>query len=158
MLVVFMASGCINDKCNNTVCSNNGVCVQAKCACPGGYEGLQCEQTWGDKYNGDWKADDMYLRDTTRSHVYYNLQVSDVSTDSFTVYGLLDTLKPIKCRRTNLYTFNISSQILDSSVTINSGKCVIDTANRNTVTGSYNFRYRNGNLDTIITINTRWTR
>lgn len=158
--VFFLLSiaSCIDDKCDKTVCNNLGVCVQAKCACPAGYEGVTCEQRWGDKYDGFWNADDTYLRDTTRSHLTYELQVSDVTTDSFTVYGLLDTMKPVRCKRVNLYTFTIPYQILDSSITINNGKCTIDTNDRKTITGVYGFRYRNGNLDTTITINTRWTR
>ena len=153
-----LLAGCIDDKCDATVCYNNGVCVQGKCACPSGYEGVACEQRWGDKYNGVWKADDMYLRDTTRTHLYYDVQIANVDTDSFTIYGLLDTMKPIICKRVNLYTFTMPVQVLDSSITINSGKCTIDTMNNNSISGIYNFRYRNGNLDTSITINTRWSR
>ena len=158
LILAILATGCIDDKCDKTVCNNLGVCVQAKCACPAGYEGVSCEQRWGDKYDGMWNADDTYLRDTTRSHLFYDLQVSDVNTDSFVIYGLLDTLKPVKCKRVNLYTFTIPYQVLDSFVTINNGKCTIDTNDRKTVAGVYGFRYRNGNLDTTITINTRWTR
>ena len=158
LAIVLVNIGCIDDKCSKTVCNNLGVCVQAKCACPSGYEGVSCEQQWGDKYNGSWKADDTYLRDTTRSHVKYDLQIADVNTDSLVIYGLLDTLKPIKCKRVNLFTFTIPSQVLDSSITVNSGKCIIDTLSRSAVSGIYSFRYRSGNLDTTITINTRWAR
>jgi len=57
--VLLLFSGCIKDKCNDVKCLNGGTCNDGTCACPEGWEGVNCEtektqQSNFDKTKG-WK-------------------------------------------------------------------------------------------------------
>jgi EGF-like domain. len=163
VLLLAGASSCIKDPCANTVCKNEGVCVQATCACPSGFEGVDCGQAWHEKFAGDWHADDTYTRDTTGEHFKYDIAIVGGTADSFILNGLIDTVNGIVCKRAAINVFTIQPKVVDSSISINTGKA---TLGNGVITGNYSFRYRtvlptdtgNRNLDTTITIRTTWTR
>lgn len=165
-LAIFISAtyvACIKDTCASTICYNGGVCVQARCTCPAGYEGVSCGERWYEKFYGEWNADDTYARDTTATHVGYTLQVLAGSADSFIVNGLADTINNIVCHRSDTYVFTISQQVVDSFVTVNGGKASISNG---VITGIYSLQYRADiavdtgirKLDTTITIRTTWVR
>lgn len=88
------------------MCVNGGVCVESVCACPTGYEGSQCELQWKDKFSGDWKAHDEFVKDTSGARQEYDIQIAG-KADSFVVKGLADTLSDITCKRDSRYTFSL---------------------------------------------------
>jgi hypothetical protein len=165
-IVVLLLAGtasCIKDTCKHTVCKNEGVCVQGSCACPSGFEGTDCGEIWHEKFSGSWYADDTYARDTTGKHFKYSIEITGGTADSFVLNGLVDTVNGIICKRAAVNVFAIEPKVVDSSISINTGKATLANG---VITGNYSFRYRtvlqtdtgNRNLDTTITIRTTWTR
>lgn len=146
---------CIKDKCGNTVCNNGGVCVDAACTCLRGYEGVNCENKWADKYTGDWQVTDVYSKDSNK-HIY-TLAVSQLSAlDSFTIYGLADTINiNLLCKRDSAYGFSFTAdqKVNDTLFVIKSGHGVMDRSGTR-VTGMYSFKLG----DTLITTNFIWSR
>jgi hypothetical protein len=140
LFITTAVSSCLKDNCGNIVCANEGVCVDGLCTCPSGYEGATCTEQWSEKFNGEWKATDKFLNAPQDSLYQYTILVEGAK-DSFWVYGLADTMKPVKCMRQSSRVFTITAQTLDSSITINSGRGTLDV-NTGKITGYFNYRLR----------------
>lgn len=155
-------TSCIQDKCGSTVCLNKGVCVQSVCACPDLFEGSNCEIDWVDKFSGTWNADEVFLRDTSRTRYRYAIEIAG-SADSFFLTGLGDTLKSIVCKRTSRLGFSFKEGYAqpDSVFTIVDGRGTLSADGRQ-VTGLYSFRYKDpaslSYRDTTITSSFKWAR
>ncbi len=52
-------NGTFINPCDNVTCINGGTCVTGTCACPNGYEGVQCELLWNARYNGNYLANNL---------------------------------------------------------------------------------------------------
>lgn len=150
---ICLLPACIKDQCAATVCRNGGVCVNGQCACPAGYEGVDCSSKWNEKFAGDWQASDNFLKDSL--HRFYTIHISqDTARDSFYISGFADTLNGIQCVRNSLYKFAFRpDQKIDSVLTIKSGNGTMDADGRK-VTGMYSFQRK----DTIITSSFTWAR
>lgn len=152
---------CVKDKCANTLCNNGGVCVNAVCACPDGYEGLNCESQWSDKFIGEWQVDDYYSNDT--NHHYYKAEINGaINRDSFIIYNFTDSIN-VLCAKTSYLKFVfIPDQKMDTFFTLKEGFGVYDTSGK-IVTGMYSFIKRtlltdSTTKDTLITTKFTWTR
>lgn len=156
------------------MCKSGGVCVNGNCACPSGYEGQHCENTWAAKFTGTWHASDSYIKDTT--HHNYDLVVSVLNADSVLVqnfssaidikgrpvdtltglfYSFPKELKVIASRNGYLQFYNITSQVIDSinNVSLLNWYGAIDSAGT-TVRGTYTVKVR----DSSVTAKFTWIR
>jgi hypothetical protein len=107
LCIIALMASCIKEKCKDVVCANGGVCVEDVCACPTGYEGEYCENTWGQKFEGTWQAYDEFVRDTTGARQEYDIQITG-ATDSLIVTGLADTLGSLVAKKTGRYVFTFN--------------------------------------------------
>lgn len=145
MAGTLLMGGCIDDRCGAVVCANEGVCVDGKCTCPVGFEGAICETAWYQKFEGNWKVNQAFIKDTTETVFKYDVGITG-ARDSFLLTGLSDTLQGVICKRQSLYAFTIKpNQVLraDSSIIIKSGEGILQG---NTIKGLYSFQHH----DTII--------
>ncbi len=131
---------CVKNHCLGVACANNGVCVDGICACPYGYEGAECGTEWYKKLDGTWKAEDRFINAADGRTFTYDIKING-ARDSFYIYGLMDTLTPVKAKMTSRFVFTLPGQVIDSNITINSGKGSFDSVTSE-VTGVYSFRYR----------------
>jgi hypothetical protein len=44
--------------CKNVVCYNGGTCLDGVCQCPIGFEGVECNLKWNERYVGNYTAND----------------------------------------------------------------------------------------------------
>ena len=149
-LFAMLSAGCIKSNCQDTVCANDGVCVQGNCSCVAGYEGEGCSILWTEKFVGNWQATDIYATDTAKHN--YNLIISSIAKDTFLISGLADTLNNILCVRDTRFTFKVlATSIQDSTYVIKDGAAMMNVS-ANTVTGLYSFSLN----DSVITTNFTW--
>lgn len=161
-LVIFIAlwlintTSCVKDTCSAISCQNGGICVDGKCTCPTGYEGVLCGSKWNEKYIGTWHvSDSIYKDDKARFH--YDITVlGGITKDSFYISGLTDTLRDslLLCYRSTAKTFTfVADRKLDSVLTIKSGNGTIDSIT-GIVTGKYTYQRK----DTTVTVGFTWHR
>lgn len=160
-LLIIAYSACVKDKCGSTICYNGGVCVQAVCTCKDGFEGVNCERKWSDKFLGKWHADDVYTNDTM--HHRYELEIGGtVDNDSFIVYHFTDSIN-VLCSKTSYLKFAfIPNQKTDTFFILTEGFGTCNDAGK-IVTGLYSFTRRtlindSTAKDTLITTKFTWTR
>lgn len=130
ILFVFLGlfSSCIPDHCKDTVCNNGGVCVDGNCSCLNGYEGINCSEIWNERFIGSWNTTDVSQTDITDTLKYTASIVSNGSPSQFMVLNLGNAYDSILCKRTSYSAFTIfSNQIIDSTVTIQSGSGYYDS-------------------------------
>jgi len=52
LVSIIFITGC--NKCDDSQCLNNGICVDGDCLCDGLFEGSDCEISCIDKFDGTW--------------------------------------------------------------------------------------------------------
>lgn len=150
LIVVLSLSACIRDNCGNTVCQNEGVCVQGNCACVQGYEGDNCEKLWTDKFDGVWTASD----ETEGLLHGYDLTIVSSLKDTFLVLGLVDSVDTVYCVRKSRYVFDMLTKTLpDTTQKITSGSGTINETHTS-VTGLYSFAYG----DSVVATKFTWAK
>jgi hypothetical protein len=164
-LVVVLCSvaiySCIKDACAGKVCNNGGVCVDAVCSCPDGFEGERCDAKWSDKFSGKWQMTDKFNFDTVSRTSTINVS-GMIDPDTFMIYQFADTIN-VRCTKTSHKVFRIiEDQKIDSFLTIKSGNGTINTSTQ-TVTGLYSFQLKRiindtTTSDTLITSKFTWTK
>lgn len=139
-------SACIKDNCTDVLCQNGGVCVDATCACANGYEGVNCEVRWHDKFSGRWLLSEKYIGDTgTKS---YNVEIAGTVPDSFVMYGLAERANVVFAQSANR-KFNLpAEQVTDTFLTIKTGTGTLN--DDGSVTGLYSFLQRTIINDTTV--------
>ncbi len=152
-------SACIKDKCTDVVCQNGGICVDGTCACAGGYEGVNCEERWYEKFSGRWLMSEKYTGDTSAKSYY--VEIVGTVPDSFVVYGLVSRANVVFTKSASK-KFNLpAEQVIDTFLTIKTGTGALN--DDNSVTGVYSFLQRTiindtTARDTIITSKFTLTR
>jgi hypothetical protein len=58
--------------CENVVCLNGGTCNDGVCYCANGYEGINCNLKWNDRYTGNYKVSDNCY---TGSNGFYTINI-----------------------------------------------------------------------------------
>ncbi len=160
---VIWYSSCIKDKCKDVVCYNGGICVDGKCACTSGYEGLHCEVKWNEKYAGKWNVADSVYRDKTARYRYDINITGEGTRDSIYISGFADTItKQILCTYTGPRTFNIVADSINPNLRIQSGNGIMDSLT-GVVSGRYVFQSKikvneTTTKDTLVTVGFTWWR
>ena len=52
--IILLGASCTEDPCDNTICQNDGVCIEGDCDCLPGFEGDQCELLTSEKITGNF--------------------------------------------------------------------------------------------------------
>lgn len=151
-LMSLTIASCSSDVCEKISCSNNGVCVDGVCACPYGFEGEFCEETWYNKFTGGWSVTE--TRNTDTAIIVYDINVVNYRTlDTLFLLGFADSVDTVFAVREKYNTFTIKERVVDSAFAVQSGNGMIDDT-RQTVTGLYTFKKG----DQITTVNFTWAR
>jgi hypothetical protein len=112
--------------CNGIVCQNGGACDSAKCVCPVGYEGKNCETKTVDKYFGFWKV---------KSKIIGTDSAKDKNKETTYTIELKATATP-----TTFFIYNFANNQYYGELV-----CILDTAHSNDfsidTTGSLNMNY-----------------
>jgi len=152
-LICTAAISCTRDKCKDTSCLNDGICLEGECLCPFGYEGEHCETAWNARFPGVWSvaASPQGTGDTT---VYQVSLVASANPAQFYVMNFHEELDSIICKRTGARSFSfIDNQLRDSSLILISGSGSYDSLGNNLAVS-----YRLKMEDTTIRYFATWKR
>ncbi len=152
----FLYASCVKDNCRDTLCYNDGLCVDGLCACLSGYEGAQCEKHWHEKFTGTWYNEELIADSANEiiSRDYRIIVRSEDSAGMFFVDSLAGFAVGIICEISGRYRFNFRTQSYhDSSFYIEGGQALLDTLTE-TVTGGYTYRLHNRRYSSEM----KWTR
>lgn len=152
LALVFISTGCIEDKCTAVLCKNEGVCVDGRCACAFGYEGDSCQKQWYEKFSGTWTMAETNKTNAAERQYQVNA-IYGKSPDTFFVLGFADTLDTIVCIRKAYTTFTILPEKWAGGDSIKGGEATLYNET-NKVTGLYSFV--KGDVVTNVTFT--WTR
>jgi hypothetical protein len=155
LLIIMSLVSCQPDKCSDTVCLNEGVCVQGKCSCLNGYEGPNCAERWNERFVGSWLQTDKFIGDTSDLVLQNHITVLAAERpDEFLVLNFMGGFDSIYCKRKSYNELVFLTRYSSDSVfVLSTGTATYNPAD-SIVTGQFTFR---GGSNTYI-YNTVWTR
>jgi hypothetical protein len=141
--------------CDGINCQNGGVCRIGKCVCPYGYEGVNCEINYHDKYLGGWNVHETIVGSNVSTaglhkDSLYTVIIASSSTSttgltsptSFFIQRMLgdanfiNLASVVDTMSSSSFYFEPNQSIGAGKLIIYSGKGSIDV-NHTTITGSY---------------------
>jgi hypothetical protein len=104
--------------CKNVVCYNGGTCVDGACKCSAGFEGVDCNQKWNDRYQGTYIGSDDCNTSTN-----YTTTISTLVNrgDGILISNITKFAKNVNVEaylNPDKTTFNIAPQRFDDSLYI----------------------------------------
>ncbi len=151
-----LLTSCVKDNCRDVVCNNEGLCVDGHCACLSGYEGIQCEKRWHEKFTGTWYNEELVADSANEitSRSYRLIIRAEDTAGIFIADSLAGFTARVICEISGRYRFNFRVQSYqDSSFYIESGGGLLDTVTGQ-VTGGYTYRLHNHRYSSEM----KWTR